>query len=160
MFNRGGFSSGHLLWGAKTVNFFKDKLEIIWIVFRNISNYNANRGHITLKLNQPVGIGDTISIDGETGIYTISELIKGNTNLKTAEIGQIVKLGRMKGKIGAGAKVYKLSSKALNDQTDKTFAPNCENKKIPVTCSVSVKEDKPISITLETNTAHFVIMLQ
>ena len=100
----------------------------------NISNYNANRGHITLKLNQPVGIGDTISIDGETGTYTISELIKGNTNLKTAEIGQIVKLGRMKGKIRAGAKVYKLSSKALNDQTDSKhtakFFCDCRKNKI------------------------------
>ena len=155
VFNRGGFSSGHLLSEPNRKLIFKDKPNNMGLYLGNISNYNANRGHITLKLNQPVGIGDTISIDGETGSYTISELIKGNTNLKTAEIGQIVKLGRMKGKIRAGAKVYKLSSKALNDQTDKTFAPNCENKKIPVTCFVSVKKDKPISITLETNTAPF-----
>ena len=155
VFNRGGFSSGHLLSEPNRKLIFKDKPNNMGLYLGNISNYNANRGHITLKLNQPVGIGDTISIDGETGTYTISELIKGNTNLKNAEIGQIVKLGRMKGKIRAGAKVYKLSSKALNDQTDKTFAPNCENKKIPVTCSVSVKKDKPISITLETNTAPF-----
>ena len=155
VFNRGGFSSGHLLSEPNRKLIFKDKPNNMGLYLGNISNYNANRGHITLKLNQPVGIGDTISIDGETGTYTISELIKGNTNLKNAEIGQIVKLGRMKGNIRAGAKVYKLSSKALNDQADKTFAPNCENKKIPVTCSVSVKKDKPISITLETNTAPF-----
>ena len=155
VFNRGGFSSGHLLSEPNRKLIFKDKPNNMGLYLGNISNYNANRGHITLKLNQPVGIGDTISIDGETGTYTISELIKGNTNLKNAEIGQIVKLGRMKGKIRAGAKVYKLSSKALNDQTDKTFAPNCENKKIPVTCSVSVKKNKPISIILETNTAPF-----
>ena len=150
VFNRGGFSSGHLLSEPNRKLIFKDKPNNMGLYLGNISNYNANRGHITLKLNQPVGIGDTISIDGETGTYTISELIKGNTNLKTAEIGQIVKLGRMKGKIRAGAKVYKLSSKALNDQTDKTFAQNCENKKIPVTCSVSVKKDKS-SVTFASN---------
>ena len=155
VFNRGGFSSGHLLSEPNRKLIFKDKPNNMGLYLGNISNYNANRGHITLKLNQPVGIGDTISIDGETGTYTISELIKGNTNLKTAEIGQIVKLGRMKGKIRVGAKVYKLSSKTLNDQVDRTFAPNCENKKIPVTCSVSVKKDKPISITLEANVAPF-----
>ena len=113
VFNRGGFSSGHLLSEPNRKLIFKDKPNNMGLYLGNISNYNANRGHITLKLNQPVGIGDTISIDGETGTYTISELIKGNTNLKTAEIGQIVKLGRMKGKIRAGAKVYKLSTKQI-----------------------------------------------
>lgn len=45
-----------------------------------------------------------------------------DNNLKVAKSGQIVKLGRMKGNIKPGAKVYKLNSKSLFDNCKNTFA--------------------------------------
>lgn len=84
VFNRGGFSDGHLSVEANHNLIYTEKPNNIGLYVGNVSNYNASKGHITLKLNEPLGIGDSISIDGETGKYTVSELIKGNTNLKQA----------------------------------------------------------------------------
>lgn len=155
VFNRGGFSTGHLSVEENHNLIYPEKSNNIGLYLGNISNYNANKGHITLKLNESIGIGDCISIDGETGKYTVSELIKGNTNLKSAQIGAIVKLGRMKGKIKPGAKVYKLSSKELIDNAEKTFSGNFENKKIPISCYLTVKKNKPVKIILQADAEPF-----
>ena len=82
VFNRGSFSTGHLKSEPNKDLIFSKKSNNMGLYLGNISNYNANKGHITLKLNEKLEIGDTISIDGETGSYTISELMKNNTNLK------------------------------------------------------------------------------
>lgn len=155
VFNRGGFSGGHLSVEANRNLIYPEKPNNIGLYLGNVSNYNASKGHITLKLNESLVIGDSISIDGETGKYTVSELIKGNTNLKHASMGEVVKLGRMKGNIKPGAKVYKLSSKELIDNTSKTFSNNFENKKIPISCYVSVKKNNPIKIILEAHEPPF-----
>ena len=39
-----------------------------------ISNFNPNKGRITLAINEPIEIGDTISIESEQGTYTVSEI--------------------------------------------------------------------------------------
>lgn len=155
VFNRGGFSSGHLCSEPNKNLIYPKKPNNIGLYLGNISNYNANKGHITLKLNESVSIGDSISIEGETGKYTVSELMKNNTNLKKANIGDIVKLGRMKGNIKSGAKVFKLESKELSDFCSKSFSNDAEIKKVPISCYISVKKDVPIKIKLEANEAPF-----
>ena len=122
VFNRGGFSSGHLTSSPNKDLIFADKPNNIGLFLGNICKYNPNKGHVTLKLNESVSIGDCISIEGEEGAYTISELMEQDNNLKVAKSGQIVKLGRMKGNIKPGAKVYKLNSKSLFDNCKNTFA--------------------------------------
>ncbi|MGN1328050.1 MAG: DUF3656 domain-containing protein [Clostridia bacterium] len=155
VFNRGGFSSGHLSKDANLNLIYSQKPNNIGLYLGNISNYNANKGHITLKLNEDLSIGDCISIDGEDGKYTVSELMKGNNNLKSAASGTVVKLGRMKGKIRVGAKVYKLTSKTLFDSCRATFSQGAEIKKIPVKCSLTVKKNLPITLKLEANCPPF-----
>ena len=122
VFNRGGFSSGHLTSSPNKDLIFADKPNNIGLFLGNICKYNPNKGYVTLKLNESVSIGDCISIEGEEGAYTISELMEQDNNLKVAKSGQIVKLGRMKGNIKPGAKVYKLNSKSLFDNCKNTFA--------------------------------------
>ncbi len=122
VFNRGGFSSGHLTSSPNKDLIFADKPNNIGLFLGNICKYNPNKGLVTLKLNESVSIGDCISIEGEEGAYTISELMEQDNNLKVAKSGQIVKLGRMKGNIKPGAKVYKLNSKSLFDNCKNTFA--------------------------------------
>lgn len=155
VFNRGGFSSGHLSTDANLNLIYPKKPNNMGLYLGNISNYNANKGHITLKLNEDLSIGDCIAIEGEDGKYTISELMKGNNNLKSATSGTIVKLGRMKGKIRVGAKVYKLTSKELFDSCRASFSQGTDMKKIPIKCSLTVKKNLPITLKLEANHAPF-----
>ena len=147
VFNRGMSSSGHLSNEANRNLVFKEKPNNMGLFLGKIQKYNHKKGYITVKLNEPIGIGDTISIEKEQGTYTISELMDTNMkNIKFTEIGQTVVIGRMKGNIKLGNQIYKMSSKKLN-----TFAQNTclkENRKVFLNCHIVIKENKPITITV------------
>lgn len=149
VFNRGGFSNGHLPLEANKDLIFPETPTDIGIYIGNIANYNPNKGYITLNLNDSISIGDVISIEGMSGKYNVSELILNNENLKFADAKSIVKLGRMKGNIKTGSKVYKLSSKQLSKESELTYLPSANIKKLPLTCSIKIKKDLPISVKLE-----------
>ena len=147
VFNRGMSSSGHLSNEANRNLVFKEKPNNMGLFLGKIQKYNHKKGYITVKLNEPIGIGDTISIEKEQGTYTISELMDTNMkNIKFTKIGQTVVIGRMKGNIKLGNQIYKMSSKKLN-----TFAQNTclkENRKVFLNCHIVIKENKPITITV------------
>lgn len=146
VFNRGNFSSGHLDTHPNKNLIFSEKPNNMGLFLGQIEKYNQSKGLITLKLNEPIEIGDTISLENETGTYTISELMKNNNNIKNASIDETVTLGRMKGKIKVGNKVYKMSSKALIQSALSTFENDTQTRKIPLNCEVKIVKNSPISI--------------
>lgn len=127
-----------------------------------ISNFNLNKGRITLKINEPIEIGDTISIESEQGTYTVSEIISSGTeNFSTKSSknkfdknsnynsGKMVTLGRMKGNFKKGLKVYKMSSKKLDNIAISSYS-NVENKKILLNCNLEIHLNEPIKIFIST----------
>ncbi len=148
VFNRGGFSSGHLNELPNKDLVFKEKPNNMGIYIGNVANFDSNKGHIKVNLADNIEIGDTITFEKENTRYTISELMIENENIRKGKTGQIVTLGRMKGNIHLSDKIYKLSSKSLSDFTIKTFE-NTESKKIPLSCKISIKKDKPITVKVK-----------
>lgn len=144
VFNRGAFSSSNLLDEPNRDYVFKEKPNNMGLYIGNVSNINPKKGLITFKTNEKVEIGDKISFQKEEHKYTISELMKKNENIKVSEVDDYITIGRMKGNINLGDRVYKLSnsdySKSLKD------AYNSENIKIPLMAYVRVKKDKPLSL--------------
>lgn len=149
VFNRGGFSSGHLDNNPNKELIFPEKPNHMGIYLGTVQKYNSAKGHITLSLEAPLSVGDSVSLEKETGSYLVSELMEKNQNLKGAEVGQYVTIGRMKGKIAVGDKLYKVSSKKLVEQAHLSYQ-NCESKKIPLNCNVTIKKDTPIQMELFT----------
>ena len=143
VFNRGGFSYGHLDNDPNKSLIFKDKPNNMGIYVGNVSNYNSTKGHITLKLNDDLSIGDTITFENENSKYKISELLINNSNCDMACIGSIVKIGRMKGNIKAGDKIFKIESKILSNFASSTYSAK-ENIKTNLNCNVTIKKDSPI----------------
>lgn len=146
VFNRGMSSSGHLDNSTNKNLVYKEKPNNMGLFVGTINKYNANKGHITITLQEKLSIGDTISVENETGSYTISELMDKKTNIKDSYIGQTVTIGRMKGNIKVGDKVYKLSSKELSIQAKNSYQK--ENKQVALSCIVNIKKDLPISISV------------
>ena len=145
VFNRGMSSSGHLSNEANRNLVFKEKPNNMGLFLGKVQKYNNKKGYITIKLNEPISIGDTISLEKENGTYTISELMDTNMkNIKFTEVGQTVIIGRMKGNIKLGNSIYKMSSKKLNHIAHESYAK--ENKKVFLNCQISIKEDMPIRI--------------
>ncbi len=147
VFNRGMSSSGHLGNEANRNLVFKEKPNNMGLFLGKVQKYNTKKGYIAVKLNEPIGIGDTISLEKEQGTYTISELMDTNMkNIKFTEIGQTVVIGRMKGNIKLGNQIYKMSSKKLNLLAQNSYSK--ENRKVLLNCHIVIKENKPISITV------------
>ena len=149
VFNRGRFSSGHLGLEANNKLIYKEKSNNMGIYLGKISNFNNNKGHISFTTQSSLNIGDKICVENkkhETSIYTISELMINNKNIKQANSGDLIKISRMKGNIFVGDKIFKLSDKTLSTSALNTL--NSENKKINLNCKLIIKKDTPISITI------------
>ena len=59
-------------------------------------------------------------------------------NIIETKRGQTVIIGRMKGNINLGDKIYKMSSKKLNLSARESLKQ--ENRKIPLNCSIDIKK--------------------
>ena len=153
IFNRGEFSTGHLSNSPNRNLIFKEKPNNMGLYLGNVAGYNKLKGHIKILLNQPLSIGDTINFEKENTKYTISELMLDNLNIPNAEIGSKVIIGRMKGNIHIGDKVYKLSSKQQLLQANSSYLN--ENIKLPLECKISIKKDKPITMNIHLKDLHY-----
>ena len=145
-FNRGGFSNGHFDIKPNKELIFKNIAGNTGFFLGTVQNFKPNKGYVTFKLEHSIGIGDKISIDSEN--YTISELMKGNSNIRFAKKGEIITIGRMKGNIKPGQKLFKLQSKILNDNIAPTFKENKEFKKIKLNAIINIKKNEKISFEI------------
>ena len=123
--------------------FFKEKPNNMGLYIGNVAGYNKAKGHIKVLLNEKLAIGDSINFEKENTKYTISELMLNNSNIPHAEVGQKVVIGRMKGNIHVGDKIYKLSSKELLDVAKQSYSN--EKIKLPLKCNISVKKMSQLS---------------
>ena len=152
VFNRGGFSTGYLESKPNQNLIYKNKPNNMGIFVGTVSNFNSNKGYITLKLQDDISIGDTVSLEREKGLYTISELMINNKNTPSAHRGDIVKIGRIKGNIFTNDKIFKISSKELNNLADEYI--NGEKIKSKINCKIVVHKDVPVSMKIYTNCIH------
>lgn len=146
VFNRGGFSNGHLQDEYNDELVYSEKPNNMGLYLGTVEKFNSEKGLISLTSNEVLSVGDTISLEKETGVYTISELMLGHSNIEESSPFQPVTIGRMKGNISVGDKVYKMSNKELNRIALESL--NKENKKAKFNCSISIKKGSPISMTV------------
>lgn len=151
VFNRGGFSSGHLSNGPNQNLIFKEKPNNMGIYLGNVCSVHKTKGHITLNLNKDVSLGDSVSFENENTKYTISELMIKNKNILTGFSKQIVTIGRMKGNIKIGDKVFKIASKELSDSTKQTYSDNYESKPINLKCLIHIKNNSKLACEISSD---------
>ena len=145
VFNRGGFSSGHLSNEKNDKLVFEKRQNNMGIYLGKISKYNPSKGIITCKLENSVDLGDSISFEKENTKYTISELMnKNGQNIKTASSFDLVSFGRMKGNINVGDEIYKINSKALLEQAKLSYSK--EFIKQDLICNLKIKSGKEIFV--------------
>ena len=147
VFNRGMSSPGHLDKNANRNLIYKEKPNNMGLFLGKIQNYSNKKGYVTIKLNEKIEIGDTVAIENETNSYTISEIMDTSfNNLTQTKIGQTVVIGRIKGNVKLGSKIYKISSKSLNTSAKESIIK--ENIKLGLNCNISVKANKPVEISV------------
>ena len=149
-FNRGGFSDGHLSSNPNADLIYKNRPNHIGLPLGEILSYNPKKSYIKLKLENSVSIGDSIQIEKENNNYNVSELLLNNKNIKNAKAGDVVEIGRLKGNISVGDKIFKTVDKELFINTRKTFSGN-EYKKIFVEGNITIHNGEPISFNVTCN---------
>ena len=149
VFNRGGFSNGHLKNSPNRDLIFKEKPNNMGIYIGNVSNYNSNTGHITLTLDANLKVGDTITFENEPTTYRVSELMINKQNVESPNIGDKITIGRMKGKINISDKIFKIASKDLSSSALNSYSK--EFKKTPLSCVLDVHLDEPIKLRVFDN---------
>ncbi|MBR3614598.1 MAG: U32 family peptidase [Clostridia bacterium] len=149
VFNRGGFSTGHFKPTPNKELIFKDKPNNMGIYVGTISHINENKGHLKLKLENTLSVGDRISINNES--YTVSELMIDNKNFETLEKGTLVKIGRMKGKISVGNKIYRIETAKLNKSILPTFKEDKNFRKVKLNGEIILKENTQVSFKVWSN---------
>lgn len=144
IFNRGGFSTGYLKGKLGKGMMYTKKPNHIGLLVGEVVAYNQSKGHVKIKLSKELNLGDSISINDSS--CKISELMKADTNIKTAQSGQVVTVGRIKGKILKGNKVYKTVSDKLNKEIIQLSSK--ENIKRPIIAKIYLEENKNIKLEI------------
>lgn len=146
VFNRGNFSKGHFENEPNTKLIYSKKPNNMGLYLGKIQNFNNQKGHITLKLENSISIGDRISINNEN--YTVSELMIKNKNYPTLDSGNTVTLGRMKGNISNGMSVFRIENKKLSIFAQSIFSSEKELLNIPFDAEITIKKGLPIKLTV------------
>ena len=145
VFNRGGFSSGHLSNKPNDKLIFEKRQNNMGIYIGKISKYNPSKGLITCTLENGVDIGDSISFENENTKYTISELIdKNGQNIKSSPSNNTITFGRMKGNIKVGDEIYKINSKILLEEAKLSYSK--ESVKKNLICNLKIKSEEEIFV--------------
>ena len=147
VFNRGEFSTGHLLDTPNKKLIYPQKPNNMGITLGKVLKFNPNKGLITVKLEDKVAIGDGISFENESTKYTISELMNKNINIKSGLTGNTVTFGRMKGNIKPGDKIFKLTDKTLSTEALNSFSK--ENVKTYLSCNLEIHSGQKISVRIK-----------
>ena len=149
VFNRGSFSSGHLDSVPNKSLVFPEKQNHMGIYVGNIASLKSNKGHVFVNLTEKLSLGDTIQFEKETTKYTISELMVKGKNVPSGFKGQLVEIGRMKGNLHIGDKIYRISSKELSTFAKATYQD--ENKKVVLNAHITLRKNEPITIQVSTS---------
>ena len=144
VFNRGGFSSGNFEDDENLNYVYKEKPNNMGLYIGNVSSFNKSRGLITLKTTESLSMKDQISLEKEAHKYTISEIMSNGKNIPVATPNTTVTIGRIKGNISLGDKVYKLSSNSFSKEIKEFYEK--EHIKIPLSCKIIIKKGKKVSL--------------
>ena len=142
VFNRGGFSTGYINGKLGKNMMYTKRPNHMGVFLGKVISYNPNKGYIKIKLEEGIDLGDCIRIN-ESSCKT-SELMKNNNNIKTAQVGDIVTIGRIKGKINVGDLVYKTVSQKLENEINQISSK--ENIKREVFAKVDAEIGKPLKL--------------
>lgn len=115
------------------------------VLVGEVIGYNPNKGHVKVKLSKELNLGDSIAINDSS--CKISELMKGNINIKSANSGQVVTVGRIKGRISNGDKIYRTVSDKLNKEIIQISSK--ENIKRPINAKIYLKENEQLKLEIE-----------
>lgn len=151
IFNRGGFTNGYL----KGKN-FKDMISFQkpknWGIYvGEVISYDKNLKSVKFKALEELTIGDGIEVwngEAESPGTIVTSIKENGINVNKAKKGHVYDLGYIKGDIDKGCKVYRTSSKVLNDMARESFNGKYK-RKVYLEGWLSIEEGIPASFKVQ-----------
>lgn len=150
IFNRGGFTTAHLLGkgGSEMMSFERPKN---WGIFvGSITGVYQKNGKVELSLEDELSKGDGIEIwtrEGSNIGYTVEHVAVGGKLIDKALKGDKALINYKGGK--KGDMVYKTFDIELNKKLQSAYKGSDPKRKVPVKCEAVVKMGVPSCILLE-----------
>lgn len=141
VFNRGGFSNGHLAAEPNHELVYPVKPNHMGLLIGKVEKINEKKSYITTTPQEELSIGDSLMIGKNEYKYTISELLQHHQNVKKA-FQKPTEIGRVKGDVHVGDKIYRIRSKELSTLAQNSYAK--EFKKTGVTVNLQIHQGVPI----------------
>lgn len=147
IFNRGGFSKGYLKGktGRDMMSYEKPKN---WGIYLGEAiGYDKKTEALKINLKEEISIGDGIEVwsgEEESPGTIVTDIKVNGKRVPVAKAGEIAVLGRLRGKIPAGSKVYRTSEKRLNAAARESFEGR-GIRKSQISGYAKVVEGEPLS---------------
>lgn len=153
IFNRGGFTEGHLKrrTGKSLMSFEKPKNWGIYI--GDVISYNRHSNAITLNLKDNISIGDGIEIwngEDESPGTIVTSIKNRKRDVKSSYTGELVSIGSIRGNISKGDKVFRTSSSRLNKEAQETFSGK-DIRKVYIEGEINILHGQPAIFTVKDN---------
>ena len=149
VFNRGGFSSGWLNAGTKKNLMSVEKPKNWGLPLGQTVKHSDASQLAQVLLSRSVEIGDGVKIwNGEevSPGAVVSILKKGGEHVKVTSPDELVSIGVIKGRFGAGCKVYQTSSKRLREFLSRKVAESPRKVEVSATIDCSLGEKTVLKI--------------
>lgn len=151
IYNRGGFSAGYLKGktGADMMSYEKPNNSGIYL--GKVQTYDNRSRSITIRLEWDLSIGDGIEIwtgSSDSPGGTVTSLITGGRNVRTAKRGELAVAGEFKGRIAKGSSVYKTLDIILNKAARETFSGKI-TRRIGIKGKAALGPGKPLMLSVE-----------
>ncbi len=144
IFNRGGFSKGYFIGKTGRDIMCWEKPKNWGLYAGNVLSYTKETGLLKISLKENLSIGDGIEIwngENESPGTVISWMSSGEKSINSAQPGTVVTVGKVKGRISKGDKVYKTSDKLLISEALESFRK--PKRKTVIQGIFELKADKP-----------------
>lgn len=149
VFNRGNFSEGYLKSKESSKLWCDTKPKHLGTYLGEVLSYDSRKNNIDMKLQQDLSIGDVIEVsNSELSSAMISFIRTRKDRVKIAKKGDIVTIGDIKGNIQKGDKVYKITSKVLNEELSKYFSgKSIKKNKLDVKIILKINEEPEVEFS-------------
>lgn len=148
VFNRGNFTTGYFIKNEAN-NLMATSRGKHWGTFLGIvTDYIAKKKLVKVKLAEDLAMNDGVEILNKSLSGNIVTYIKRNNELvREAKKGEEVWIGDISGDIQKEQKIYKITSKKLNDELKESFNGKF-HKKVKIDAKISVKENQAIKLRI------------
>jgi len=151
VFNRGNFTTGYFLKNEGPALMARTRSKHWGTYLGEVTDYIPKRKLVKIKLDNDLDMNDGIEIlNKELSGNIVTYIAKEKTQIREAKKGQEVWIGDISGKIEKGQKVYKITSKILNEELKESFNGKFY-KKIAIEARIQIKENEKIKLQIKEN---------